>query len=138
MNNTHQTLQRILNFSQLIIASLWIYQGLIPKFIFQVEGEQYVWQFFQIPTAYISWIISFSGIAEIIFGSLFLFMTHKYLHWLNILSLIGLFILVIFIYPNQIYQAFNPVVMNIALGSLSVIALWCISSLLHTKNTCQQ
>lgn len=138
MNNNDQTLQRILNFSQLIIASLWIYQGLIPKFIFQVEGEQYIWQFFAIQMSYIPWIISFSGIAEIIFGSLFLFMTHKYLHWLNILSLIGLFILVLLIYPNHIYQAFNPVVMNIALGSLSVIALWCISSLHHAKNTCQQ
>ena len=79
-------------------------------------------------------MISLSGIAEIIFGSLFLFLTHKYLHWLSIISLIGLFIFVLYIYPNQIYQAFNPVVMNIALASLSVISLWSIKALQNTKH----
>ena len=133
MNRENQTIQQILRFCQLIIAVLWIYQGLIPKLIFQVEGEYYVWQQLNIVTPYIPWMISLSGIAEIIFGSLFLFLTHKYLHWLSITSLIGLFIFVLCIYPNQIYQAFNPVVMNIALASLSVISLWCIKALQHAK-----
>ncbi|NIE97744.1 DoxX-like family protein [Acinetobacter sp. Tr-809] len=134
MNHENLTIQRILKFCQLIIASLWIYQGLIPKLIFQVEGEQYVWQQLHVPAPYIAWMISLSGIAEIIFGSLFLFLTHKYLHWLSIISLIGLFIFVLFIYPNQIYQAFNPVVMNIALASLSMISIWCLDTLRDTKH----
>lgn len=134
MNSQNQTIQQILMFCQLIIAVLWIYQGLIPKLIFQVEGEQYVWQQLHIPTPYIGWMISLSGLAEIIFGSLFLFLTHKYLHWLSIISLIGLFICVLLIYPNQIYQAFNPVVMDMALASLSVISLWCIKALQNAKH----
>ncbi|EOR03053.1 DoxX-like family protein [Acinetobacter genomosp. 15BJ] len=134
MNSLNQTIQQILRFCQLIIAVLWIYQGLIPKLIFQVQDEQYVWQQLNVPTSYIAWMISLSGIAEIIFGSLFLFLTYKSLHWLNMISLIGLFIFVLCIYPNQIYQAFNPVVMNIALASLSVISLWCINALQNAKH----
>ncbi|MCH7302986.1 DoxX-like family protein [Acinetobacter sp. NIPH 1869] len=134
MNRQNQTIQQILRFCQLIIAVLWIYQGLIPKLIFQIEGEYYIWQQLNIAAPYIPWMISLSGIAEIIFGSLFLFLTHKYLHWLSIISLIGLFIFVLYIYPNQIYQAFNPVVMNIALASLSVISLWCIKTFQNARH----
>ena len=133
MNSANQTIQQILQFCQFVIASLWIYQGLIPKLIFQVADEQYVCQQLHIPSIYIPYLVSLSGIAEMIFGSLFLFVTHKYLHWLSIMSLVGLFIFVLFIYPNQIYQAFNPVVMNIAMASLSIIALWCIDSIQQTK-----
>ncbi|WP_433847356.1 DoxX-like family protein [Acinetobacter proteolyticus] len=133
MNHSHLILQKILKFSQLVIAILWIYQGLIPKLIFQVQDEHYVWQQLNIAAVYIPWMIFCSGLAEIIFGSLFLFLTHKYLHWFNIISLIGLFIVVLLIYPDQIYQAFNPVVMNIALGSLSLISLWCIDALQSPK-----
>ena len=133
MKSQTEILQQILKLCQLMLAALWIYQGLVPKLIFQVQDEQYVWQILHIPTIYISWMISLSGIIEIIFGSLFLLATHKYVHWLNILGLIGLFIFVLFIYPNQIYQAFNPVVMNIAMISLSVIALCCIAALQNTK-----
>jgi hypothetical protein len=133
MNSANQTIQQILKFCQFVIASLWIYQGLIPKLVFQVADEQYVWQQLHFPSIYIPYLVSLSGIAEMIFGSLFLFVTHKYLHWLSIMSLVGLFIFVLFIYPNQIYQAFNPVVMNIAMASLSIIALWCIDSIQQTK-----
>ena len=126
MNSANQTIRQILQFCQFVIASLWIYQGLIPKLVFQVADGQYVWQQLHIPSIYILYLVSLSGIAEMIFGSLFLFVTHKYLHWLSIMSLVGLFIFVLFIYPNQVYQAFNPVVMNIAMASLSIIALWCI------------
>ena len=133
MNSTNQIIQQILQFCQFVIASLWIYQGLIPKLVFQVADEQYVWQQLHFPSIYILYLVSLSGIAEMIFGSLFLFVTHKYLHWLSIMSLVGLFIFVLFIYPNQLYQAFNPVVMNIAMASLSIIALWCIDSIQQTK-----
>ncbi|TXJ04534.1 MAG: DoxX-like family protein [Acinetobacter sp.] len=133
MTNPTTTLQQILKFCQLILALLWFYQGLVPKLIFQVADEQYVWQQLNVPLAYIGGLISLSGIAEMIFGSLFLFITHKYLHYLSIFSLIGLFMFVLFIYPNQIYQAFNPVVMNIAMISLSIIALCCIRTLQNAK-----
>lgn len=128
MKSAEMTIHRILKFCQLMIALLWIYQGLFPKFIFQVADEKVLWQFIHIPTSYITDMIVLSGIAEIIFGSLFLFIKHQYLHYLNLLGLTLLLICVLLIYPDRIYQAFNPVVMNFGLGSLSVIALWCIDA----------
>ncbi|MCY6412827.1 DoxX-like family protein [Acinetobacter sp. VNH17] len=133
MKSPIETVQQILKFCQLMIALLWIYQGLIPKLIFQAAGEQYVWQQLQIPIIYIPWMISLSGIAEIIFGNLFLWITHQYLHWLSIFSLTGLLVLILFIYPEQTYQAFNPVVMNVGLASLSIIALCCIRTLQQAR-----
>ena len=133
MNTLIQTHQHILKLSQVMIGLLWIYQGLFPKLIFKVEDEQYFWQYMGLASEYIFWIISLSGIAEIIFGFMFLLFTQRYLHWLNIISLIGLFIFVLLIYPNKIYQAFNPVVMNLGLISLSIIALWCIDALQEIK-----
>lgn len=135
MKTMQQTiiLQQILNFCQLIIALLWLYQGLIPKLIFQVADEQYIWQQLHVPTLYISWMVSLSGIAEMIFGLLFLFFAHKFLHWLNIIALTGLLLLILLLTPQQLYQAFNPLVMNTALASLSIIAIWCIQTLEDTK-----
>ncbi|ENX17221.1 hypothetical protein F895_01161 [Acinetobacter sp. CIP 64.2] len=133
MNSEKQTIQQILTFCQWVIGSLWIYQGLMPKLIFQVPDEQYLWQQLNIAPSYMAWMISLSGLAEIIVGSLFFWIQHKYLHLLSIISLIGLLILVLLIYPDKIYQAFNPVVMNIALASLSVISLHCIQALQHAK-----
>ena len=72
MKSPTEILQQILKFCQLMLAALWIYQGLVPKLIFQVQDEQYVWQILHIPTIYIGWMISLSGIIEIFFGSLFL------------------------------------------------------------------
>lgn len=128
------TFLRILNFCHIILAILWIYQGLIPKVIFQVEIERFFWQQLHFPTLYIPSLIILSGMIEMIFGSLFLFFKHQYLHYLNILSLAGLFIAVLCIYPAQLYQAFNPVVMNMALASLSIISIWCLNILYPAKH----
>ena len=133
MTNPTATLQQILKFCQLILALLWFYQGLVPKLMFQVADEQYIWQQLNVPLAYIGGMISLSGIAEIVFGGLFLWITHQYLHWLSIFSLTGLLALILFIYPEQIYQAFTPVVMNVGLASLSIIALCFIRTLQQAR-----
>lgn len=134
MKALQDTLQEIIKFCQMILAVLWIYQGLIPKVIFQVADEQYLWQQLHLPNIYIPSMIVLSGIMEMIFGSLFLWISHKYLHWLNIIALIGLFFCILVIYPHKIYQAFNPVVMNLAMISLSLIALRCMVTLSQYKS----
>ena len=63
------------------------------------------------------------GVLEIILGLTFLISSHKYLHYLNIMGLIGLFILVTLLLPESLIQAFNPVIMNFSMLSLSVIFL---------------
>ncbi len=60
MKSAEMALHRILKFCQLMIALLWIYQGLFPKFIFQVTDEKVLWQFIHIPTSYITDMIVLS------------------------------------------------------------------------------
>ena len=62
-----------------------------------------------------------------IFGRSILFVTHKYLHWLSIMSLVGLFIL--FCLSTQIKFIRHLIRRHeypLWLKSLSIIALWCI------------
>lgn len=116
-----QTPILILNTS---LAILWIYQGLIPKLIFQAADEQRLWQSQGIDEIVILFLIQISGYIEIIFGLLFLILSaKKALHYLNILGMLGLTILVLITDLSYFHQAFNPFVMNFSMIMLSVIAI---------------
>ena len=116
--------RNISKFINLTLAFLWIYQGLIPKLLFINADEIYIWQWFGLSYEYAKFAGQLSGIVEIIFGLLFIFCVNKYLHVLSIFGLVGLFLLVIILLPNSLISAFNPVVMNIAMISLSVIYIF--------------
>lgn len=116
--------RNIPKFINLTLAFLWIYQGLIPKLLFINADEIYIWQWFGLSYEYAKFAGQLSGIVEIIFGLLFIFCANKYLHVLSIFGLVGLFLLVIILLPNSLISAFNPVVMNIAMISLSVIYIF--------------
>lgn len=113
-------LNRIIHYS---LAFFWIYQGLIPKLLFISPEEIAVWQWLGLSEAYARLAGQCSGIVEMIFGLSFIFIRHAYLHYLNILGLIGLFVLIAWIMPHSLITAFNPVVMNGAMISLSLIYL---------------
>lgn len=75
--------------------------------------------------------MQFSGYIGIIFGMLFLvFKQSKILLFLNILGMLGLSLLIAIIDMRYFQNAFNPFVMNVAMASLSIIAL----QLLQAKN----
>lgn len=105
------------------LAFLWIYQGLVPKLLFINADEINIWQSFGLSYTWAVWAGQFSGIIEIMFGSLFIFLQHKFLHYCSILGLILLLVLVAFLIPDSFIRGFNPVVMNIAMISLSIIYL---------------
>ena len=72
-------------------------------------------------------LVGLSGMAEMIFGLLFLKWNRSIsLHGLNICALIGLLLLIVLTAPIQLTTAFNPVVMNIAMLMLSVLAIQLI------------
>ena len=102
------------------MAFLWGYQGLIPKILFINPDEIAIWQTFGFSYAQAQLAGRGSGILECIFALLFLFNSSKYLHYLSILSLVFLFALVAFLIPDSLIRAFNPVVMNLAMISLSI------------------
>ena len=115
MNNSQ--LSKFINLS---LAFLWGYQGLVPKILFINPDEIAIWQTFGFSYAQAQLAGRGSGILECIFALLFLFNSSKYLHYLSILSLVFLFALVAFLIPDSLIRAFNPVVMNLAMISLSI------------------
>ncbi|NHB56613.1 DoxX-like family protein [Acinetobacter shaoyimingii] len=123
------TLSSILRTLQLTLAILWIYQGLVPKIIYQVNEEHLFWQYTGIQFLTVPTLITLSGMIEIVFGSLFLLVKKSILlHVINIVGLTILMIIVGIIYPQYFYHAFNPVVMNIAMITLSIIAIQILHS----------
>lgn len=112
-----------LRFIHYTLAFLWMYQGLVPKLLWTSTDEIAIWQWFGTSTETAILLGKTSGVIEIIFGVLFLVYPHRILHYLNIISMIALLFGVMMIFPAHLISAFNPVVMNVAMASLSVVAL---------------
>jgi hypothetical protein len=122
---THKpTLERPLQLIQITLAVLWIYQGLIPKILFQSSAEIGIWQTIGLELHLAKIAVALSGLVEIAFGCTFLiWQKAAFIHQLNILGLSGLLLLIMFTDPLQLTTAFNPVVMNIAMIALSMLAI---------------
>lgn len=130
--NHQQLNKKSIQIIHISLAALWIYQGLIPKIIFQANDELRIWmlQGYNEQTALS--LMKYSGVIEIIFGSLFL-LSYKTLglHYLNIIGMLGLSFLILLTHPQYFVQAFNPFVMNVAMAALSVTAITLIKN--HPK-----
>ena len=125
MNN--KIFVRPLRTIQLTLVFLWFYQGLIPKILFQSVNEIIIWQNMGFELTLAKILVGLSGLAEILFGFLFIKWNQSIvLHSLNILGLSALFLLIMMTDPLQLTTAFNPVVMNIAILMLSVLAIQLI------------
>ncbi|MCU4423865.1 MULTISPECIES: DoxX-like family protein [Acinetobacter] len=117
----------IFKFINLVLAFLWFYQGLVPKFLFLNSDEIFVWQWLGLSLENAKLAGHASGIAEIIFGLCFLFTAHKYIHYLSILGLLGLLLLIGFLIPSTLILPYNPIVMNLSMISLSIVYLILLS-----------
>lgn len=113
----HRQLCHVIN---VCMALLWIYQGLIPKIMVVHPDEITLWLAWGFIPQQAEWLVRSSGLLEVIFGLSFLCHFGRYLHYLNILGLLGLLLLVCIWMPYMLIAAFNPVVMNFAMISLSV------------------
>ncbi|EKU39973.1 MULTISPECIES: DoxX-like family protein [Acinetobacter] len=113
----------IFKFINLVLTFLWIYQGLVPKFLFLNSDEIFVWQWMGLSLENAKLAGHASGITEIIFGLCFLFTAHKYIHYLSILGLLGLLLLIGFLIPSTLILPYNPIVMNVSMISLSIVYL---------------
>ena len=123
---------KIVKFIYLILGFLWIYQGLIPKVLFTSLEEIQTWQWLGLSAENARLAGQVGGVVEIIFGLIFLFSLDKRLHYLNIIGLVFLLGLMSVVIPSTLIQAFNPVVMNISMISLS-----CIALMLYRQNIAQ-
>jgi DoxX-like family len=122
--NHKVSLEKPLQLIQITLAALWIYQGLIPKIVFQSAAEIAIWQSMGLELHLAKMGVTLSGIIEMMFGCSFLLWQRAILiHHLNILGLSGLLALIMVTNPLQLTTAFNPVVMNIAMIALSMLAI---------------
>ena len=117
-------LNQPLRMTQWGLAVLWIYQGLIPKILFPAVDELRIWQLQGFSEAAALWLMRSPGMAEIIFGGLFVICTQtKWLHVLNVAGIVALSLLIVVLQPSYFIQAFTPFVMNLAMVLLSINAL---------------
>lgn len=122
--NLKRTLQPPLRTIQLSLAALWIYQGLVPKILFQAQDELRIWLLQGFDESLALALMQLSGAAEMMFGCLLLVLKpSRLLHGLNILAMLGLGLLIIALEPLYFSKAFNPFVMNGAMAALSACAI---------------
>lgn len=122
--NLKRTLQAPIRTVQLSLAALWIYQGLVPKILFQAQDELRIWLLQGFDADLALTLMQLSGAAEIIFGCLLLILKpSRLLHGLNILAMLALSLLIIALEPLYFSKAFNPFVMNGAMVALSACAI---------------
>lgn len=122
--NSQRLNKKTLQTIHMSLAILWIYQGLIPKILFQTDDERRIWMLQGFNDQVAISLMQYSGAIEIIFGALFLtgYKTLA-LHYLNIVGMLGLSLLILIVDPHYFTQAFNPFVMNIAMLALSLTAI---------------
>ncbi|WP_228200354.1 DoxX-like family protein [Acinetobacter sp. WCHAc010034] len=122
--NLKRTLQPPIRTIQLSLAALWIYQGLVPKILFQAQDELRIWLLQGFDAGLALRLMQLSGAAEMMFGCLLLMLKpSRLLHGLNILAMLGLSLLIIALEPLYFSKAFNPFVMNGAMAALSACAI---------------
>ena len=125
--NSDSILMQPLRTIQFALAALWLYQGLVPKILFQSTAELQIWQNMGVSLLLAKSLVGLSGLCEMLFGLCFLKWNRSLLlHGLNIAGLGGLLLLIVLTDPLQLIAAFNPVVMNIAMLMLSVLAIQMI------------
>lgn len=112
-----------------LLAFFWCYQGMVPKLIWQHSDELNIWQVLGVSEVWALRAVYTSGVAEVIFGLLFLFYASKVLHYFNLLGLLFLLLLVMLLLPSTLVQAFNPVIMNLAMMGLSWVYVRYVVSL---------
>ena len=111
---------------RLMVAFIWIYQGLVPKLIFGNPDERAMladagWHAESILTA-----VRWAGIAEIAFGVLLIVAWRvRTLFSITILLMLAALAVVGMESPRYFSAAFNPVTLNLSMVALSIIGLLC-------------
>ncbi|WP_227938833.1 DoxX-like family protein [Alkalihalobacillus deserti] len=125
--------------SSFVLAFIWIYQGLVPKVLYQEAGELALLEgtgWFQGQEGLFLYAL---GTIQIIFGLLFLrFSRTKLLHIINILALLCLGFGALMSQGIVFAAPFNPTTITIAMIGYSVIALVNIRDLPNASNCKRQ
>jgi len=110
--------------ARLIISFSWLYHGIFPKLVHVAPLEKVITASLGLSDELSFLVTKVAGVAEVVFGLVFFVLYRsKLIVLLNIAALSGLLLFVVFLQPQILIEAFNPVTTNIALIGFSLILL---------------
>jgi hypothetical protein len=106
------------------LAFVWLYQGAVPKLLYQHADELALIQDGGIPATMASLVVQVLGWGEVLFGLTMLIWFRQRWHFvLTIFLMITATVSVAVNSPHYLAAAFNPVVLNVLMAALAVVGL---------------
>jgi hypothetical protein len=125
--------------SRLTLAFIWLYHGLIPKLIYHSPDEIRLLHDAGIASSSVGTAMSVFGWAEVCFAlTLIIFWRSRWPLWLTILAMLAATVGVSITSPSYLSAAFNPVTLNLAVITLSVVGLLMRKNLPSARNCRRQ
>ena len=106
------------------LAFIWIYQGLVPKWLGPHEDELAMNMALGFDAAQAVWVSYIGGTLEVLLGLAILgFHRHRWPYWASAITITLLFVFTLIYMPQLLLAAFNPTTVNLAMAALSIIGL---------------
>src|SRR5262245_15783196 len=109
-------------FVRITLASIWLYQGLIPKLLCLHADELELMSDASVPAAWCAFVLNILGLAEIGMAAWLLFAWRS--RWPLAITIILMAVAtldVVIASPRFLTTAFNPVTMNFAIAGLAAV-----------------
>ena len=120
--------------ARLSMATIWIWQGLVPKLLYQQVDERTMLAQAGPQVGLLPWI----GVLEILFGALILYgWSWRSIFLANIAFMVLATVAVALNSPVYLTAAFNPVTLNFAMIALSIVG-WLSSATLASSRRCRR
>ena len=124
--------------ARLMVAALWIYQGVAPKLLTRQGDEQFLLAAAGAPATLVTPALVAMGVAELLFGLVVLISwPARWPLWSTVVLMAVALVTVALSAPHYLVGAFNPVSLNSALATLAAIALF-LSELTPTAQRCRR
>ena len=112
------------------VSLVWVWQGLFPKLLGPQADEMSLLAETGFPAKWLYPAVLTLGFAEVLFGLIFVFFSHRRWPWVTTMALmLAATIGVAATSPERTTAAFNPVSLNLSLASLALIGLLCLNDL---------
>ncbi|WP_307396386.1 DoxX-like family protein [Bacillus horti] len=122
---------------RLIVAFVWLYQGLIPKILYPEFGELQLLQQAGLGGSYELRTLYALGLVEIAFGLLLLFWSKRWMYVVQIGALVLLTIVSGVANVEVWFAPFNPLTLNLLLLGFSVMYI-CIDPVVPKASNCKR
>jgi hypothetical protein len=123
---------------RLALAFVWLYQGAIPKLIYQNRDELRMLRDAGLSDRYLPKVLSSLGWVEVCIGMiLIIFWNSRWPFWLTIFAMLAAILGVSVVSPGYLNAAFNPASLNIAVAALAGAGL-LVGTDLPTARNCHR